>query len=252
MLTASRRDLLFTLLLLLYTRNDAVGVAYSRAAKRLKALKRVISETKRIKDGIAAAEAKRDPATAEALCTEGLDLAPDDVNAKVWYSLKRAKLRQRLAKLAQRETSEEATARAKDLMRGSLRDVGVVTYHDERCVEAFPLKATALQAMGLYAEAVEELEAAAKAIGASGRDPETRPLLEALESAKFELRKSKRLDIYALLNVKPYCTPKQVRVRFVLASANRALRLLLQLHSLTILVVAPCNYRCKPHTKRPR
>ena len=194
----------------------------SRAAKRLKTLKKIIAESKRIKEGIAAAEGpQRDPATAEALCTEGLALAPDDVDAKVWYSLKRATLRQRLARLADREASPEATTRAKELMRGSLRDVGVVTYHDERCVAAFPLKAAALQSMGLYQEAVDELEVACKTLGASGRDPETRPLLEALQKAKFELRKSKRLDIYALLDLKPYCTPKQVRAYALSCSTLR-------------------------------
>ena len=182
----------------------------SRAARRLKAMKKIIAETKRVREGIAAAVARRDHAAAAALCAEGLELAPEDVDAKVWYSLRRSRARQLLARLESRKASPEGTAAAKELMRGSLRDAGVVTYHDERNAEGFTLKASALQAMGLHEQAVEELEGAAKRLQASPRDPDTRPILEALEKAKFELRKSKRLDIYALLDITEMATEKQI------------------------------------------
>ena len=87
-------------------------------------------------------------------------------------------------------------------------------YHDPRCIEGFTLKATALQALGKAEEAVDELEGAARSLRADPRDPESRPLLQALQDAKFELRRVQRIDFYKLLGVRSIASEREIQAAY--------------------------------------
>ncbi|KAL1519757.1 hypothetical protein AB1Y20_023265 [Prymnesium parvum] len=201
---------------------------HEEAARALRALRRRAADEARLKEGAAAAMARRRFEEAAALCAEGLRLDADDAPLRAHFCEVRARAYAMLGRAraqgvtrAQREAAsggpaEEGRVRlaaseavpAEDpadpragvaaCWRRSLHDAAAAIAADEAAVQPYLLKAQALQQMERWAEAEATLQqCVARAEGARG----DQQVLGKLAEAQFLIRKAARPDLYALLGV---------------------------------------------------
>eukprot|EP00658_Telonema_sp_P-2_P032547 TRINITY_DN24072_c0_g1_i1.p1 TRINITY_DN24072_c0_g1~~TRINITY_DN24072_c0_g1_i1.p1 ORF type:complete len:565 (+),score=133.42 TRINITY_DN24072_c0_g1_i1:147-1841(+) len=165
---------------------------------QLKRIRYLQSQIKHITQELEAAFKSRDFDTAIRLSSEGATLDPDNVDLTASMLLSRAKARHQLAKAhASKSKDPDAAAKANALWRKSLHDTQTASYHAENLLEPFLLRAEILQGLERWEEAVLEIkDAIGRGPGAQSTEAHNK-----LMQAEFLVRKSKRVDYYALLGV---------------------------------------------------
>ena len=169
-------------------------------AKRLKALKNISRETERIQGLIKEAHVGRRYDEVVELAGQGLQIDPNSRSLAAKMHLTRAKGYNNLAiklKGAAKAEDEEAISKYKGAFQRCMQDCSKAIYFGEDSTSPYVLKAGALQGLDRWDEAVLELEDCINN-GPGGQD---RSIHEKLENAKFQVKKAKREDLYALLGV---------------------------------------------------
>jgi hypothetical protein len=178
--------------------------------RKLKQLRRLISETTRVRTEIDAAMNKRNFEEAIALCGQGLCIDKEAKKLMAEMHGRRARAYAALAKLQLRgahsasPANEEVAAAAsspKELSVASwrrvLQDCNSCLYYEGTSVATILLKCDALQSLEKYEDAVSELEAIySSSLGHD--DPQVR---EKLQQAQRLLKKSKRVNLYDILGL---------------------------------------------------
>ena len=179
----------------------------------MKQLRRLISETTRIRAEIDTAMNKRSFEEAISLCGQGLSIDKDAKKLMAEMHSRRAKAYAALAKLQLRSphtapaaqdgsaVTEDTASTPKALSTASwrrvLQDCNSCLYYEGNSVATILLKCEALQALDKFEEAVSELEAIySTSLGHD--DPQVR---EKLQQAQRMLKKSKRVNLYDILSL---------------------------------------------------
>lgn len=185
--------------------------------KKLKNTRFIIAETTRIRAAIEDAINKKQYDEAIKFCIDGLNL--DKSNKKIMgeFSLKRSRIYHTQAKQLHRlvtdeDKMEEKKAKTESTWKKCLQDANTCLYYDSSTVSAILLKSDALIALSRFEEAVSELESAIN----TNLGDEMDAVKEKLKEAKFALKKSKRVCLYALLGVanKEMATEKEIKIAY--------------------------------------
>ena len=173
----------------------------SMVAGKLKSLRRIISETTRVRADIDAAMNKRAYEEAVTHCNEGLHIDKSAKKLMAEMHGRRANAFSKLAKLQLRSPpAQGADASSPKTLSIStwkkvLQDCNTSIYYEGPTVSYVLLKAEALQAMDKHEEAVNELESCYES-GHGKEDPQVR---SKLQEAQRLLKKSKRVNLYEIL-----------------------------------------------------
>ena len=175
-------------------------------AVRLKGLRRLVNETKRVREGIRAALGAKKYDDAVTLCGEGLTLDTEDRKLQAAMLANRARAHAGNAAVAEAKVAQARATNsntdgdegASGHWRRSLQDAGKACYSDNTLLSGSYLKAAALQGLGRFAEAERELQECC----ASGPGQQDQAAQQKLQHAQFLVKKSKRADLYDLLGVK--------------------------------------------------
>jgi DnaJ family protein C protein 7 len=186
--------------------------------KKLKNVRLIISETTRIRAAVDDAINKKQYDDALKFCQEGLQLDKSNKKLMAEFSLKRSRLFHTQAKqlhrlvVADEDKIEEKKGKTDATWKKCLQDANTCLYYDATLVAALLLKADALIALLRFEEAVSELESVISA----NRDDDMDDAKSKLKEAKFALKKSKRVCLYALLGVanKELATEKEIKVAY--------------------------------------
>ena len=192
--------------------------------KKLKQLRRLISETTRIRTEIDTAMNKRDFEQAITLCTQGLCIDKEAKKLMAEMHGRRARAYAALAKLQLRgphsavpSTEEDSAASSpKALSMASwkrvLQDCNSCLYYEGTSVATILLKCDALQSLEKYEDAVSELEAI-HSTSLGHDDPQVR---EKLQQAQRLLKKSKRINLYDVLGLQrgELSTDKEISIAY--------------------------------------
>jgi DnaJ family protein C protein 7 len=174
-------------------------------AVRLKRLRRLVAETKRVREGIRSAMASKQFDEAVSLCGEGMTLDSEDRKLQAAMLANRARAHAgnaglaeaKVAKARASNTNTDGDEGASGHWRRSLQDASKATYSDSSLLSACLLKAAALQGLGRWEEAERELTECCT----SGPGREDQGARQKLQHAQFLVKKSKRTDLYELLGV---------------------------------------------------
>ena len=174
-------------------------------AVRLKQLRRLVADTKRVREGIRAAMSAKQFDQAISLCDEGLALDKDDrklvaamlANRARGHAGKAGLAEAKVAKARATNTNTDGDEGATGCWRRSLQDASKACYSDTTLLSAWFLKAAALQGLGRWEEAERELTECCT----SGPGREDQSARQKLQHAQFLVKKSKRTDLYELLGV---------------------------------------------------
>jgi hypothetical protein len=134
------------------------------------------------------------------------------------FSLKRSRVYHTQAKqlhrlvVAEEDKMEEKKGKTEATWKKCLQDANTCLYYDSSLVAALLLKSDALISLSRFEEAVSELESAINTN--LGDDMDT--IKDKLKEAKFALKKSKRVCLYALLGVanKDMATEKEIKIAY--------------------------------------
>ncbi len=174
-------------------------------AVRLKQLRRLVADTKRVREGIRAAMSSKQFDEAISLCDEGLALDKEDRKLQAAMLANRARghagkaglAEAKVAKARASNTNTDGDEGATGCWRRSLQDASKACYSDTTLLSAWFLKAAALQGLGRWEEAERELTECCT----SGPGREDQGARQKLQHAQFLVKKSKRTDLYELLGV---------------------------------------------------
>jgi DnaJ family protein C protein 7 len=176
------------------------------AAKRYKQMKQIISEKERLQNEAKKCIGAKKFQEALAHLNEALKLDPEDhgLLAKLHVRKAEAEIGQGKAqKAANQEQQAEKT------LKNAIRSACSATYYKEDLMQGYLWKVKAMQLMGDYQKAVEELEDLAKGIGRG--DPSVG---QHLKHAKRELKKSKRKDYYKMLGIQESASARDVKIGY--------------------------------------
>lgn len=139
------------------------------AIQRLKALRKVLSETIEVRKRIGEAMAERKYEIAIAACTDGLSIDKHCLKLMAEMHYKRSQAYQMLGKLQARTPTSSSTSTSSSSASAStesphiasfrkcLQDANSAIYYDKSMIEAFYLKIEALQTLNRHDEAVSEV-----------------------------------------------------------------------------------------------
>ena len=135
------------------------------------------------------------------------------------FSMKRSRAYHTQAKQLHRQTiseeegMEDKRKKTELLWKKCLQDANGCLYYDSTFIGALILKTDALIALCRFEEAVSELESA---ISSNSNSDEMDSIKEKLKEAKFALKKSKRVCLYALLGVanKELASEKEIKTAY--------------------------------------
>jgi DnaJ homolog subfamily C member 7 len=177
----------------------------SNLQMKLKSLRRLISEVTRLRQTIDAAMNHRKYEEAISSCHEGMQLEGITKKFLSEFHERRSKAYSMKAKLVLRTSvqtnegdgTDNTQNDAQALWRRCLQDANSALYYDrtDSTLTALFLKCEALQGLGRYEEALEELKSAYE----SGPSKGNETIREKHKEAQFLLKKSKRVDYYKLL-----------------------------------------------------
>jgi len=182
---------------------------HAASAKRFKELKRTISEKSRLSTDIKEAMRGRKFEEVLTMCDEMLALDAKDKSVSAKMNVKKAEAYAKMAVVLLRSVDTEKDA--EKTWKACLKCACTAIYHDESLIPAYLHKVKAMQSLGQYQDALEEMEALAKGIGRGNES-----VHEHLKHARFELKKSKRKDYYKLLNCRSgsMATDKDIKVGY--------------------------------------
>lgn len=182
---------------------------HTSCARRYKALKRILSEKTRLTAGIKDAIRGRKFEDALGMCDEMLALDKKDKGIMAKMNVKKAEAYSKMAVVLARTV--EGEEELDKTWKACLKCACTAIYHDEKMIPAYLHKVKAMQSLGQFEEALEEMTVLSKGIGRGNES-----VHEHLKHAKFELKKSKRKDYYKLLNCKSasMATDKDIKIGY--------------------------------------
>ena len=195
----------------------------SIVAGKLKALRRMINETTRVRGEIDAAMNKREYEQAAALCAQGLNIDKSAKKLMAEMHGRRANAYSKLAKQqlrappAESESASSPKALSLSSWKKVLQDCNTSIYYEGNALPTVLLKVEALQAMDKHEEAVSELEMCYES-GSGKEDPQVR---SKLQEAQRLLKKSKRVNLYEVLG----CTRGELSSEKEIATAYKKMAL---------------------------
>jgi len=166
-------------------------------AKRRKELRRIHEEVESLTAEIKAAHTKREYEEVCELAGKGLAVDPKSQAIQAKFYMLRAKGYNNLA-IKQRNTGDpEIKAKHTGSWQRCMQDASKAIYYADETAAPYLLRCGALQGLERFEEAVLELEECIK----KGPGGEDRSVHEKLQEAQFLVKKSKREDLYKLLQI---------------------------------------------------
>jgi DnaJ family protein C protein 7 len=168
---------------------------HARAAKRYKQIKLIISEKERLQNEAKKCIGAKKFTEAVVHLNEALKLDPEDHGLLAKLHVRKAEAEIGLGKALKSEGPAKE-AQAEKALKDAMRSASSATYFKEDMMQGYLWKVKALQLLGDYQKAVEEMEEVAKGVGRG--DPS---VSQHLKHAKLELKKSKRKNYYTMLGI---------------------------------------------------
>jgi hypothetical protein len=186
--------------------------------------RKLMSETKRLKEEITKAMSAKQFQQAATLCDEAMKLDPEDRLTSAKYSVRKATA---LVKLAEQLDAEgkgrnyqdegaqgDGEMPAEKKWKDALRAASAAIYFDETMIQGYLYKTKALQGLWKFEQAIEELEDLFKGAAGGGHFKRDESVHEHLQHAKKAKKMATRKDYYRMLGITKGATQAQVKTGY--------------------------------------